>query len=135
MLRSSGPRFGRFARRLLLREVDMATLPQTVPAAPIARPKLYLPREHGATAMLLTPIFSVAILARTWHWTELAVLAAAFAAMSAKDPAVFVTRQQFVWKQLHPETPVAIAWLIGWSVILVSSSVVLLAAWPLKAFL
>jgi YwiC-like protein len=108
---------------------------KAAPSANSRRTTLYLPREHGATAMLLTPIFSVAILARAWHWSELAVLAAALAAISAKDPAVVVTRQQFVWKQLHPETPVAIAWLIGWSVILVSSSVVLLAAWPLKAFL
>jgi len=113
----------------------MATLPQTVPAAPIARPKLYLPREHGATAMLLTPIFSVAILARTWHWTELAVLAAAFAAMSAKDPAVLLMRQRFVWKQRNPETPAAAQWLIGWSAVLIAGVLVLLATWPFKIFL
>src|SRR5579862_6177801 len=86
----------------------------------------YLPREHGATAMLLTPIFSVAILARAWHWSELAVLAAAFAAISAKDPAVVVVRQRFVWKQPHPETLAALSWLIGWSIILAFSSLELL---------
>ena len=29
---------------------------------------LFLPREHGATAMLFTPIVCAAILARSWHW-------------------------------------------------------------------
>lgn len=107
-------------------------------AAPVAKSPhstRYFPREHGATAMLLTPIFSVAILARTWHWGELAVLAAAFAAISAKDPAVIVIRQRFVWKQFHPETPQAFVWLVGWSAILIPSGLVLVAEWPGKAFL
>ena len=85
--------------------------------------------------MLLTPVFSVAILARVWHWGELAVLAAAFAAISAKDPAVVVLRQRFVWKELHPETPNAFVWLAGWGVLLISSGLVLVAEWPRKAFL
>jgi hypothetical protein len=96
---------------------------------------MYLPREHGATAMLLTPIFSVAILARTWHWSEFAVLAAAFSAMAAKDPAVLLMRQRFVWKKRSPEAPAAARWLLGWSVILIASIAVLLTTWPLKAFL
>ncbi len=85
--------------------------------------------------MLLTPIFSVAILARVWHWSELAVLAAAFSAMAAKDPAVLLMRQRFVWKKRSPEAPAAARWLLGWSVILTASIVVLLTTWPLKAFL
>jgi hypothetical protein len=110
----------------------MQTLAQAVPAKASNRPKIYLPREHGATAMLLTPIFSVAILARTWRWSELAVLTAAFAAMSAKDPAVLLVRQRLVWKQRNPDS--AALWLIGWSVVLVASVSTLLATWPLKAF-
>jgi len=94
----------------------------------------YFPREHGATAMLLMPIFSVAILARSWHWSELAVLGASFAAISAKDPAVVVIRQKFVWKQMHRETPIALVWLVGWSIILISCALVLLAEWPPRAF-
>lgn len=113
----------------------MQALAQTVSAKASNRTKAYLPREHGATAMLLTPIFSVAILARTWHWSEVAVLLAAFAAMSAKDPAVLLIRQRFVWKQSNPESPGALRWLLGWSVVLIASVSTLLASWPFKAFL
>jgi hypothetical protein len=117
----------------------MQTMAQAVPARVSAREsnrgKVYLPREHGATAMLLTPIFAVAILARSWHWSELAVLAAAFAAMAAKDPAVLLVRQQFVWKQRSSELPAAVRWFIGWSVVLIASVAVLFLIWPLKAFL
>jgi hypothetical protein len=93
----------------------------------------FLPREHGATAMLLTPIVCAAILAREWRWAELATLTAAFAALAAKDPMVVLARQRFVWKQRHPETAAAARWLAGWSVFLVASGLVLLTAWPLKA--
>jgi hypothetical protein len=108
---------------------------QAVPAKASNRPKAYLPREHGATAMLLTPIASVAILAQTWHWSELAVLTAAFAAISAKDPAVLLMRQRFVWKQRSPEVPAASRWHLGWSVVLITSVSILFATCPLKAFL
>jgi hypothetical protein len=110
----------------------------TVPAVPIKTPghsKIYLPREHGATAMLLTPIFSVAILARTWQWSEIAVLSAAFAALSAKDPAVLLLRQRFVWKQKSPDAPAAARWLLGWNLVLFASVLILLNAWPARAFL
>lgn len=116
------------------REAGMQTLAQAVPAKASNRPKAYLPREHGATAMLLTPIASVAILARTWHWSELAVLTAAFAAISAKDPAVLLARQRFGWKQRNPEVPVASRWLLGWSVVLIASVSILSATWPLTTF-
>ena len=93
----------------------------------------FLPREHGATAMLLIPIVCVAILAREWRWCELTTLTAAFAAWAAKDPMVVLARQRFVWKQRHPETAAAVQWLAGWLVILILSGLVLVAAWPLKA--
>ena len=113
----------------------MGTTMQTNSTEKSKRPQIYVPREHGATAMLLTPIFSVAILARVWHWSELAVLAAAFSAMAAKDPAVLLLRQRFVWKQRSPEASGAARWLLGWSVILIASIVVLFVTWPFKAFL
>ena len=113
----------------------MQTLTGAVPPTVSNRAKVYLPREHGATAMLLTPIFSVAILARRWHWSELAVLAAAFAAISAKDPAVLLMRQRLVWKQRSPESPAAFRWFLGWCIILLASVFALLATWPLKEFL
>ncbi len=115
----------------------MQTPAQTAPSLSQAsnRPKVYIPREHGATAMLLTPIFSVAILARTWHWSEVSVLLAAFAAMSAKDPAVLLVRQRFLWKQRRPDSFSALRWLLGWSVVLIASVLILLETWPFKAFL
>ena len=93
----------------------------------------FLPREHGATAMLFTPIVCAAILSRTWRWAELATLTAAFAALAAKDPMVVLARQRFVWKQWHPETTAAIRWFTGWMLLLVVSGIVLLAAWPFTA--
>ncbi len=113
----------------------MNTVVQALPVMASTRGKIYLPREHGATAMLLTPIFGVAILARAWRWSELAVFAAAFAAMAAKDPAVLLIRQRFFWKQKSPDAPIAAQWLFLWSLILAVSLSVLFLAWPLKAFL
>ncbi len=94
---------------------------------------MFLPREHGATAMLFTPIVCAAILARGWHWAELATFTAAFAALAAKDPLVVLARQRFVWKQPHPETAIAARWFAGWTALLGLSGVVLLAVWPFKA--
>lgn len=102
------------------------------PARPQQRNARFFPREHGATAMLFTPMVCAAILARGWHWTEVAAFTAAFAAMAAKDPLVIVARQKLVWKQWHPETNAAVRWLIGWTLLLALSGVVLLFSWPLK---
>jgi hypothetical protein len=93
----------------------------------------FLPREHGATAMLFTPIVCAAILAREWRWSEVATLTAAFAALAAKDPMVILARQRFIWKAQHPETVAAARWLTGWMAILIVSGLVLVFAWPLKA--
>jgi hypothetical protein len=93
----------------------------------------FLPREHGATAMLFIPIVCVAILARQWRWSEVATLTAAFAALAAKDPMVVLARQRFVWKQRHAETSAATRWFVGWGVLLALSGIVLLASWPFKA--
>jgi hypothetical protein len=95
----------------------------------------FLPREHGATAMLFTPIVCAAILAREWHWAEVATLTAAFAALAAKDPMVILARQRLVWKQRHPETSAAARWFVGWMVVLILSGLVLLTAWPIRACL
>lgn len=97
--------------------------------------KIYLPREHGATAMLLTPILCAAILARQFHWAELATLVAAFSALALKDPAVVLFRQWFVWKQPNPETPNAARWFALWLILLAASGLFLLFTWPLKGTL
>ena len=93
----------------------------------------FLPREHGATAILLTPMVCLTILAREWCWSELATLTAALAAFAAKDPMVVLARQRFVWKRRHPETTAAAQWLAGWIVILILNGLVLVVVWPLKA--
>lgn len=67
----------------------------------------FLPREHGATAMLLTPFFAAAILLRRLYWPELVALLAIACAFAIKDPLVVMARQRFVWKQEHPETKAA----------------------------
>lgn len=66
-----------------------------------------VPREHGATAMLLTPFFAAAILLRDVHWLEVMALVAIACAFAIKDPLVVIARQCFVWKQEHAETSVA----------------------------
>jgi len=93
----------------------------------------FLPREHGATAMLLIPMGCVAVLVREWRWSELATLTAAFAALAAKDPMVVLARQRFVWKDPHPESSGAAWCFAGWIGILVLSGLVLVATWPLTA--
>jgi hypothetical protein len=95
----------------------------------------FLPREHGATAMLFTPIVCAALLARQWRFSELAVAVAAFAALAAKDPLVVLARQRFVWKNRRPKTTAAAKWFAGWTVILIVNGVVLLFKWPFKAIL
>jgi hypothetical protein len=97
------------------------------------RKTIYLPREHGATAMVITPIVCAAILARTWHWAELATLVAAFAALAAKDPLVVLMRQRLVWKQPNAATPNAARWFAGYALALSASGLVLLRAWSLAA--
>ena len=97
--------------------------------------KIYLPREHGATAMLLTPIVCAAILARQFHWAELATLVAAFSALALKDPAVVLFRQWFVWKQPNTETRNAARWFALWFLLLALSGLYLLFTWPLKGTL
>jgi hypothetical protein len=110
-------------------------MPEFAVTARTAEPKQnawFLPREHGATAMLFIPIVCTAILAREWRWAELATLTAVFAALAAKDPMVILARQRFVWKQQHPETTAAARWFLSWMVVLLLSGLVLLTAWPKK---
>lgn len=68
---------------------------------------IFIPREHGAIAMLLTPFFAAAILMRRVYWPELVALAAIAGVFAIKDPLVVLARQRFVWKQEHSETRTA----------------------------
>ena len=85
--------------------------------------------------MLLTPIVCAAILARKFHWAELATLIAAFSALALKDPAVVLFRQWFVWKQPNPETKNAAKWVSLWFFLLAVSGLYLLFTWPIHATL
>jgi hypothetical protein len=91
----------------------------------------FLPHEHGATAMLLIPLVSAAILAREWRWEELAVLVAAFCTFAAKEPLVVLARQRWIWKRRHVETDAAKTWLIGEVLVLAVCGFILAASWPL----
>lgn len=71
----------------------------------------FFPREHGATAMLLSPFGCAAILVRRMRWREAVALVAIVCAFAAKDPLVALVRQRLVWKQEHPETRTAKRWL------------------------
>jgi len=78
-------------------------------AATTARPAIdagrnFVPREHGATAMLLMPFFCAAILLRQFSWLELVALVAIGCAFAIKDPLVVIARQRLVWKHEHAET-------------------------------
>lgn len=90
-----------------------------------------MPREHGATAMLLIPFFAAAILARELRWSEVAALLAVFCVFAAKDPLVVLARQRWIWKPRRPETAVAIRWLTGEALVLAACGLLLAFTWPL----
>jgi hypothetical protein len=95
----------------------------------------FFPREHGATAMLLTPFFCAAILVRQVRWTEAAALIAIVSAFAAKDPLVALIRQRLVWKQEHPETTqMARRWLAVELLALTASGAMLAIAGSWRPF-
>lgn len=57
------------------------------------------PREHGATAMALTPFVSAAILQRQVHWQELVALLAIIVAL-VEITVTVRNRQRSVWFQV-----------------------------------
>lgn len=107
----------------------MSTLVMATPQTQANSTSL-MPREHGATAMLLIPFGSAAILARQWRWEEVAALLAAACIFAAKDPLVVLARQRWVWKQRRPESRAAKRWLIGEGILLAACGPVLAATWP-----
>ncbi len=92
-------------------------------------------REHGATAMLLTPFVSSAVLSRAVRWQEGAAIAAVVAAFAMKDPLVVLARQRWVWKQPHAETRAAWRWVAGEAAALTVCGLALMATGPLAAYL
>ncbi|MEZ5361066.1 MAG: YwiC-like family protein [Bryobacterales bacterium] len=68
------------------------------------RPSLIFPREHGSWGMLLFPLVSAAILAKTWTWWLIPALGAALAGFLIREPLAILLRQRYVWRQPRPET-------------------------------
>jgi len=94
----------------------------------------FFPREHGATAMLISPFVCAAILARHWRMTELAALVAVLMAFALKDPLVALARQQWVWKDRRPESSSAVRWVAVESFLIACAGGTLLATGPAKQF-
>jgi hypothetical protein len=98
----------------------------------------FFPREHGATAMLLSPFVCAVILARRFSLESIALEAAALIAtvfaFAVKDPLVAVFRQRFVWKQPHPETAVAWRWLAVEIPVLLACGAALLVHGPRREY-
>lgn len=88
----------------------------------------FLPREHGATAMLLTPFVAAVILLRRFYWPELAALLAIAVAFAMKDPMVVLARQRFIWRQEHSETRQARRAVLMLAALLLASGLILVAA-------
>src|SRR4051812_12641188 len=90
-----------------------------------------IPREHGATAMLLTPFCAAAILLRQFYWQELVALTAIAASLAIKDSLVVIARQRFVWKQPHAETGNAkrAATLLGTILLACAAALALVRGW------
>ena len=94
----------------------------------------FFPREHGATAMLLTPFVAATVLARTARWQQAAAFAAVAVAFAMKDPLVVIARQRWVWKEAHPETQAAMHWLAAETAIVAVGGLALLATGPVIAY-
>ncbi len=91
----------------------------------------FFPREHGATAMLLTPFAAAAVLSRTASWPEAASLIASAMLFGMKDPLVVLARQRWVWKHAHPETHAALRWVLTEAVVLCACGAALVWNGPL----
>jgi len=95
---------------------------------------IFIPREHGATAMLLTPFAAAAILSRTIRWQEAAALLASAIFLAMKDPLVVLARQRWVWKQVHAETRAATRWILVEAVLLSICGIALVLNGPLIVY-
>lgn len=91
----------------------------------------FFPREHGATAMLLTPFAAAAVLSRTAAWQEAVCLVASAMLFAMKDPLVVLARQRWVWKQPHPETHDALRWVLTEAIVLFACGIALVWNGPL----
>jgi hypothetical protein len=98
----------------------------------------FFPREHGATAMLLSPFVCAVILARRFSPESMALEAVALTAVvfafAIKDPLVAVLRQRFVWREQRPESAVARRWVAVEAPVLLACGGILLFAGPRREY-
>jgi hypothetical protein len=94
-------------------------------------PHYVFPREHGSWGMLLFPLVSAAILAKTWDWLLIPAFGAAMAGFLAREPLAVLLRQRYVWKQERPETAAAKRTLWVFVPLLLVCGLALLTAIPL----
>lgn len=94
----------------------------------------FFPREHGATAMLLTPFAAAALLAREVRWPEAPALIAVVAVFAMQDPLVVIARQRWVWRDPHPESRAALRWVAAEAALAMVCGIALAAAGPLLAY-
>jgi len=95
----------------------------------------FYPREHGATAMLLTPFVAAAVLARSFRWQEVAGLGAIAAAYAMKEPLVVLGRRRGQWLgqafgTWPAELRAAATWLVAEAPIAGVSALALLLTGP-----
>ena len=94
-------------------------------------PRYIFPREHGSWGMLLFPLVSAAILAKTWTWMLIPAFGAAMAGFLIREPLSVLLRQRYVWKQQRPETEAAKRSLWLFAPIFLVSGLALLTTVPL----
>ncbi len=94
-------------------------------------PRFILPREHGSWGMLLFPLVSAAILAKTWTWWTVPAFGVAMAGFLIREPLAVLLRQRYVWKQPRPETEAAKRSLWLFVPIFLACGLALLAVVPL----
>jgi len=94
-------------------------------------PRYIFPREHGSWGMLLFPLISAAILAKSWTWMLIPAFGAAMAGFLIREPLSVLLRQRYVWKQHRPETDAAKRSLWLFVPIFLASGLALLTTVPL----
>src|SRR5579862_714434 len=94
----------------------------------------FFPREHGATAMLLTSFSAAAVLSRAMRWQEAAALAAVLTVFALQDPLLVLARQRWVWRQPHPEARAALRWAAVEAIVIVISGLALASTGPLVLY-
>jgi len=85
-----------------------------------------LPREHGAWGLLLQPFVAAIVVTQFLGWLLAPTVALVLLGFAIREPLIVLARQQWVWRNPSPQTPVAVRWFVG-ELIGISIAIVLLA--------